>query len=407
VGTIVIGGGQAGLAVSRELGLRGVDHVVLEADSVGSSWRGRWDSFTLVTPNWTLDLPGQPYDGDDPEGHVARDEIVAYLDRYARLHAGPIHTGVRVRRLARHRLGFELVTSEGPLVAESVVVATGSFTRPHRPPYAGELPGNLRVLDATDYRNPSDLPAGRVLVIGAGQTGVQLAEELHLAGREVVVACGRAPWIPRRLGDLDTVTWVNRTSFLDQPLSALPAPAARLEANFQATGRNGGHDLHFRVLQKMGVELVGRIIGVSGRTVEFADDLAESVAFGDARYDDLRRLLRAELGDEVPEMPDPEPFVAHPPTRLELRPDDAVIFASGFRPDYAGWVEFPVFDDLGFPVVDEELRTAVPGLYFCGAHFLRTRRSGLLFGVGADAALVADTIASKPPPRQQVSRSLD
>jgi putative flavoprotein involved in K+ transport len=391
VTTVVIGAGQAGLAVSRELGLRGLDHVVLETDSVGAAWRDRWDSFTLVTPNWTLDLPGSPYDGHDPEGHVVRDEIVKYLDSYARRFAGPIHTGVRVSRLARHRLGFELVTSEGPLLADKVIVCTGAFQRPHRPPFAGEFPAGLAVLDANGYRRPSDLPEGGVLIVGSGQTGVQLAEELHLDGREVTVACGRAPWIPRRLGDLDTVTWINRTSFLDQAVATLP-PGARLVANFQATGRDGGHDLHYRVLQAMGITLAGRLARVDGHTVHFADDLADSVAFGDARYADIGSLLRTEVPD-APDLPDPEPFRASPPSSLDLRSIGAVIFTAGFRPDYASWVGFPVFDDQGYPIVDDELRTTVPGLFFCGVHGLRVRRSGLLFGVGLDAAIVARSVA--------------
>jgi len=248
------------------------------------------------------------------------------------------------------------------------------------------------VLGAEGYRNPRDVPDGPVLVVGSGQTGIQLAEELHLDGREVTLACGRAPWIPRRIAGLDTVTWVNRTSFLDQRRSDLPS-AARLVSNFQATGRDGGHDLHYRVLQQMGIQLAGRITGVTDRRVEFADDLADSVAFGDARYDDLRKLMRAELGADAPDLPDPEPFVAQPLPSVDLADLAAVLFTTGFRPDYASWVDFPVYDDLGFPVVDEALRTGVPGLFFCGVHLLRTRRSALLFGVGQDAAIVAESLA--------------
>ena len=401
--TVIIGAGQAGLAVSRELGLRGVEHVLLEAEAVASAWRNRWDSFTLVTPNWTLDLPGQPYDGPDPEGHVSRDEIVAYLEKYAASYAGPIRTGVRVDRLSGalspgspgspgSTARFRLETSDGPIDTDTVVVCSGAFPKPHRPALAGAFPDHVAVLDAQAYRNPRDLPDGPVLVVGSGQTGIQLAEDLHLDGREVTVACGRAPWIPRRLDGLDTVTWVNRTSFLDQRRSQLPSPA-RLVANFQATGRDGGHDLHYRVLQTMGVRLTGRIRDVTATHVEFAGDLAQSVAFGDDRYADLRNLMRDELGSDAPEMPDPEPFVCDPPDRLDLSGLAAVLFTSGYRPDYASWVDFPIFDDLGFPVVDEALRTAVPGLFFCGVHVLRTRRSALLFGVGQDAAIVAESLS--------------
>lgn len=394
VSVVVVGGGPAGLSVSRELGELGVEHVVLEASQVASSWRARWDSFTLVTPNWTLDLPGSPYGGDDPEGHVARDDIVAYLEKYAAQHAGPIREGVRVSSVAAggpSRLRLE--TTDGPIDADSVVLCTGAYQKPHRPPLAAAFPSEVLVLDAAGYTNQATLPDGKVLVIGSGQTGVQLAEEFHRAGRETFLACGRAPWAPRRLGDKDVVTWLTGTPFFDQPLGALPSPAARLGANVQASGARGGHDLHYRVLQHLGVQLVGRLAGVSGGRVQFADDLAGSVAFGDARYNDIRTLLVKTFGDNLPEMPDPTPFQCDPLLEIDLSGFGAVVFTAGFRPDYADWVDFPVFDDLGFPIVNDDLSTAVPGLSFCGVHFLRKRKSSLLSGVGEDAAIVAATVA--------------
>jgi putative flavoprotein involved in K+ transport len=392
--TVVIGGGQAGLAVSHELGRFGVDHVVLEGDRVAHSWRNRWDSFTLVTPNWTLSLPDAEYDGDDPEGHVHRDEIVAYLQDFAGRHAGPIHEGTAVSVLEPGRsTPFLLQTAAGGVEADTVVVCTGAFQRPHLPMVAESFPSSVEVMASTSYRRPEDLPDGRVLVVGSGQTGIQLSEELHLAGRDVVLACGRAPWMPRRAGGLDLVTWLERTTFFDQPLSALPSPAARLLANAQATGARGGHDMHYRVLQRLGVTLAGRLNGVSDSSALFADDLSESVAFGDARYDELRAILHEQLGSEAPDLPEPDPFVADPPREVDLSGFGVVIFTAGFRPDYAGWVKFPmVFDAFGFPIVDEDLRTGVPGLYFCGVHFLRNRRSSLLWGAGQDARIVAESI---------------
>lgn len=394
--TVVVGAGQAGLAVSHELGQRGVEHVVLERGRVAETWRGRWDSFSLVTPNWTLDLPGSPYAGDDPEGHVPRDDIVGYLEAYAVRHAaGEIRDGVAVHRLGPGRTEPLLLdTSEGPLEAETVVVCTGAYQRPHRPHVAGAFPAGVEVLDATQYRSPAALPGGGVLVVGSGQTGIQLAEELHLAGRDVVLACGRAPWGPRRMDGVDIVTWLTRVGFYDQPVSVLPSPQARLVANLQATGARGGHDLHYRVLQQLGVRLVGHLLGVDGDRAQFADDLTDSVAFGDARYADVRHLLAERLGDGAPAMPDPEPFHHAAETEVDLRGFGAVVLTSGFRPDYTSWVELPVFDELGFPVVDDDLATAVPGLFFCGVHFLRTRKSSLLFGVGDDARVVAASVSA-------------
>lgn len=392
--TMVIGAGPAGLAVSHELSEVGVEHLVLERERIAQAWRSRWDSFTLVTPNWTLRLPGSGYHGDDPEGHVDRDTIVEFLQDYADHHAGPVLEGVSVEALEPGETArFRLRTADGDMDADTVVVCTGAYPRPHLPAAAADLPASLTVLDATSYLRPDDLPDGRILLVGSGQTGVQLAEELHLAGRDVVLACGRAPWAPRRLDGLDVVTWLDRAGFFDQPRSALPSPAARLGANIQATGARGGHDLHYRVLQQMGVTLAGRVVGVAEGRVTFANDLAESVAFGDARLADLRRILLERLGNEAPNVPEPEPFVADPPCHAHVTDLGAVVFTAGFRPDYARWVRLPVFDGDGFPVTNGDLSTAVPGLYFCGVHFLRNRRSSLLWGVGDDARIVARTIA--------------
>jgi putative flavoprotein involved in K+ transport len=393
----VLGAGQAGLAVSHELTGLGVDHVVLERARVGETWRNRWDSFCLVTPNWTMQLPGAAYDGDDPEGFVLRDEIVRYLERYASTFAVPMHEGVRVDSLeAGSKGGFVLRTSAGDMRAEAVVVCTGAYQRPHRPDVAASIPQDVLVTDAENYRNPTALPPGKVLVVGSGQTGCQISEELHESGRDVFLACGRAPWMPRRANGRDLVTWISETAFFDTPLSALPSPAARLVANLQATGRGGGHDLHYRTLQASGVELLGRLAGVDGHRASFADDLADSVAFGDARYADVKQLLTDQLparGMTAPELPDPPAFRADPPTDLDLKGFGAVIFTSGFRPDYSRWVRLPAFDDMGFPLTDGGTSTVVPGLYFCGVHFLRKRKSSLLFGVGEDASVVAQSIA--------------
>ncbi len=408
VPVVVIGAGQAGLAVSQELTALGVDHVVVERGRVGESWRGRWDSFCLVTPNWTLSLPGAPYRGDDPEGFVPRDEIVRYLQRYASAFSAPVREGIGVDSLEPGRNGgFLLRTSAGDMRAESVVVCTGTYQRPHRPDVAAAFPPGVLMIDAEDYRNPAALLPGKVLVVGSGQTGCQISEELHESGRDVFLACGRAPWVPRRIDGRDIVTWLKETTFLDAPLSALPSPAARLNANLQATGSRGGHDLHYRTLQAMGVQLLGRLTGVAGRRACFAGDLADSVAFGDARYADIRQLLTEQLpvkGMTVPELPDPPPFQADPPLELDVADFGVVVFTSGFRPDYARWIRFPAFDAMGFPLTDNCASAVVPGLFFCGVHFLRKRKSGTLLGVGEDAAIVAHSVARTRSSRPNLSR---
>jgi len=402
MGVVIVGAGQAGLAVSHELTALGVEHTVLERGRVASTWRGRWDSFCLVTPNWTVQLPGGRYDGADPHGYMPRDDIVAHLERYARSFSAPVREGVEVRSIKRGPEpasdGFILGTSEGEIRTRTVVLTTGAYQKPHRPRGADDFPGRVQVIDAEHYRNAEALAQGAVLIVGSGQTGCQLAEELHEAGRDVYLACGRAPWVPRRLGDHDITHWIEATGFFDQPRAALPSPQARLVANQQVTGHGGGHDLNYRVLRAMGVTLLGRFQGVSGGRVMFADDLAQSVAFGDARYTAFRKLVMdtcATTGITPPDMPDPAPFDASAPDSLPIDRLGAVIFTSGFRPDFASWVHIPgAFDELGFPIERDGASTVAPGLFFCGVHYMRKRKSSLLIGVGEDAAIVARAVAA-------------
>ena len=398
VEVIVVGGGQAGLAVSHELGALGVEHLVLERGRVGQTWRDRWDSFCLVTPNSTVQLPGGGYAGDDPDGFMPRDEIVRHLEEYAASFAAPVREGVDVTGLeAAAEGGFKLSTSHGEVRADTVVLCTGAYQRPYRPAGAAAPPGLLQ-LDAEGYSNEAALPTGKVLVVGSGQTGCQLAEELREAGREVVLACGRAPWAPRRVDGRDIFHWAADVGLFDEALADLPSPAARLTGNIQTTGHAGGHDLHYRVLHQIGVSLVGRLLGAEDGRAHFATDLAASVAFGDARYNDLRTRiveLCARRGVEAPELQDPPPFNVEAPESVDLAGFGAVIFTSGFRPDYASWIRFDAFDETGFPIQQDGASTVVPGLYFCGVHFLRKRKSSLLIGVGEDAAIVARGVAQR------------
>jgi putative flavoprotein involved in K+ transport len=396
---VIVGAGQAGLAVSHELRVLGVEHTLLERGRVANTWRGRWDTFCLVTPNWTVQLPGGEYDGADPDGYMPRDEIVAHLERYARSFSAPVREAVEVRSLERAPDEFILGTSEGEIRTRTVVLATGAYQKPHRPRGADGVPGRVQVIDAENYMNADSLARGAVLIVGSGQTGCQLAEELHEAGRDVYLACGRAPWVPRRLGGRDIARWIEATGFFDQPRSALPSPQARLIANQQVTGHGGGHDLNYRVLRAMGVTLLGRFQGVNDGRVMFADDLARSVAFGDERYAAFRKMVVetcAKTGSTPPDMPDPAPFDPSAPDSLPVDRLGAVIFTSGFRPDFASWVHISgAFDEMGFPIEQDGASTVAPGLFFCGVHYMRKRKSSLLIGVGEDAAIVARTIAAR------------
>ena len=395
---VVVGGGHAGLATSCELTRSGVNHVVLERTRIGQTWRELWLSFCLVTPNWSVQLPTYPYDGDDPDGFMPRDEIVSYLERYAATTRAPIREGIEVSTVEPSTGGFRISTSDGDHEAGSVVVATGTYGSPVRP-HAETLPPALLQIDVRGYREPSALPDGAVLVVGSGQSGCQLAEELHEAGRRVVAACGKAPWSPRRVGGRDTVWWAAETGFLDATAGSLPAPQARLAANVLTTGHDGGRDLHLRTLAAMGVSLEGHFLGWEDGRFRFADDLAESVAWGDERYAffaDLVHTMVAERGMEPVELPDPEPFEDTSTGSVDATGFGTVIFAGGFRPDFGSLLPIPeAFDDLGFPIHDEGQSTVVPGLFFVGVHFLRKRKSSIFYGVGEDAAIVADQVAAR------------
>ena len=396
---VVVGGGQAGLSLSHELTHAGIEHVVLERGRVAQTWRGRWDGFCLVIPNWTVQLPGGEYGGPVPDGFMPRDEIVDHLERYATSFGAPVREGVNVHSLESDDDNRFLVqTSAGEIRCRRVVIASGAYQKPYRPAGAANLPDWLRVIDAEDYTNPDGFHTGKVLVVGSGQTGCQIAEELAEAGRDIYLACGRAPWIPRRLNGRDTIAWMNETPFFDMTLGDLPNPAARLGANAQASGRRGGHDLHYRTLRDQGVSLVGHFLGVEDATVRFAPDLAECVAFGDARYRDICSLIRtgcAARGVEAPEMPVPDPFNGDAPEELDLRGFGSVIFTSGFRPDYTSWVRLPsAFDESGFPVQHDGSSLAVPGLHFMGVHFQRKRKSATFLGVADDATILAEHLAA-------------
>lgn len=396
VNVAIVGGGQAGLSTSWYLTQAGVDHVILEAGRVAETWRSRrWDSFSLVTPNWSVMLPGAGrYSGPDPEGFMLRDRLVEHIETWAGGFRAPVRTGCAVRSLAADGDRFELQTDAGTMHARTVVVASGGYQRAHLPPGARNFPAGVTQLLAENYRNPSALPEGGVLVVGSGQTGCQLAEELHHAGRKVVLSCGHCIWAPRRFGGHDLVWWLLETGFAHRTMADLPSPAARLLGNPQASGRDGGHDLHYRTLHDMGVELVDRFAGAEDGTVHFGPDVSATIAAGDALAAMLKKWVDAlcvKRGLADPwTLPPPLTIEGRAAIDLEREGIQTVIWTSGYRPAY-DWIRVPVFDEMGFPVQTEG-RTAVDGLYFMGVHFQRKSQSATLYGVNEDAQLVAQHI---------------
>ena len=388
----IIGAGQAGLATSWYLTQTGVDHVVLEAGRVAETWRSRrWDSFCLVTPNWTVQLPGAHYRGGDPDGFMPLAEIVDHIQRWSDSFAAPVRGQCRVSALDQREDGFVLSVPDGKLHARTVVVASGGYQRAHRPANASQLPATVTQLLAEEYGNPGRVPEGTVLIVGSGQTGCQIAQELYEAGRKVIVACGRCPWMPRRLGGQDLVWWIIESGFWDRTPAQLPSPAARLLGNPQATGHDGGRDLNYRTLHAEGVELAGRYLGASDGKIHLAEDLAQSIQAGDDLARSFMKWVAAmceKRGIAIPwEVPGPPGFTGRTELDIDREGISTVIWTAGYRPDY-GWVHASVFDEMGFPL-QVDGRSEVPGLYFMGVHFQRKAKSAVLYGVGEDAELVA------------------
>jgi putative flavoprotein involved in K+ transport len=399
VDTVVIGSGQAGLATSSHLTRLGREHVVLERGEIANTWRTeRWDGFYLNTPRWTQALPGHEYDGPDPEGFSSLDETIGYLDAYAAAIAAPVRTGVEVTRLSLADGVFRLELGGDAIEAANVVVATGAYQRPTPTALAAQLPTDVFQLHTSEYRNPAQLPDGGVLVVGSGQSGCQIAEELLQAGRRVFLSAGRCGWFPRRYRGRELVYWLVDTGLTDQTVDTLPSPAARLVCNPPVSGNDGGHDCNPVWLEERGAVLAGRLGDVRGHTLEFASDLDDSLAFGRQFLDELLTRFDDYVEEQGLEMPAPEPSRSERPRavveRLDLREAGVgtILWANGFRPDFS-WIELPVFDEHGWPVQERGV-TAVPGLYFIGLHWLHKRKSSLLFGVGEDAEHVAAHIAA-------------
>lgn len=404
--TIIIGGGQAGLSISYHLTQQNREHIILERQRVGEAWRsGKWDSFTLVTPNYMLQLPGFSYNGDDPDGFLTRDEVIQYLEDYVDAFDPMIRTGVEVTSVKKGEIqnNFKLETTIGPFVTSNVVIATGTFQKPSLPEFSSQVASHIHQLHSSDYRNPDSLPAGDVLIVGSAQSGCQIADELNKAGRKVYLCTGKADRLPRRYRGHDSFWWAEKLGIMDQTVDDLGSPEARFKPNPQVSGKDGGQTLGLHQLAHDGVTLLGHLKNVDGTDLSVADDLVDNLAQADAFAAEFKKGVDQYIqktGIQAPPTNVPvlkDGYDAEIITHLDL--DTAgistIMWATGYGYDYS-WIDFPVFDGAGFPETDRGV-TTVPGLYFVGLHFLHKRKSDLLLGVGKDAAYVAEQIAIRKP----------
>lgn len=407
---IIVGGGQAGLSMSYCLKQKGIDHLVFEKNRIGHAWRAkRWDSFCLVTPNWQCRLPGFTYTGHEPHGFMQKDAIVQYIEAYAASFAPPIKEGVEVLRLRKHptQRGFELTTTIGDFTAEQVVIATGGYHLPKIPRVAERLPDSLVQLHSSEYKNPDSLPDKAVLVVGTGQSGCQIAEDLHLAGKTVHLCVGGAPRSPRVYRGQDVVDWLDRMGYYDLAIDEHPQKeTVRVKANHYVTGRDGGREINLRQFAREGMKLHGRLKTIGHRTIEFWDDLKANLDQADAVAESIKRTIDAFIEKHQISAPIDPPYIpVWEPQASRLTLDyqqaeiGAVVWCTGYQTDFR-WIEISVFDGKGYPSHSRGV-TDISGLYFLGLPWLYTWGSGRFSGIARDATYLADYITLRKSVQQQ------
>ena len=417
VETLVIGAGQAGLSASYHLKQLGAEHLVVDAGQVGETWRSRrWDSFTLVTPNWTVQLPGmEPL--PDPDAFTPREGVVDLLSGIAATNELPIRTGVAVTKLGRATAGhserFLATTSTGYIAASNVIVATGWFRTPKVPAWALDLDPAVHQLPMTDYRNPEALPPGGVLIVGSAQSGCQIAEDLQIAGRDVWLSTGKSGRVPRRYRTWDGMRWWQAAGGFEWTEDKIPDPRGRFGPNPHLSGARGGHSINLHRFARDGIHLLGHVTGGEGHRLMVAPDLPENLARADGFAANFVKEIDEHIEAQRLDLPpadhdDPANSDDHlgsegyeVPIResLDLRAEGigTIIWATGLLPDHS-WVQLPIFNDAGHPIHDGGV-TQEPGLAFVGLRFQRMLKSDLFYGVGEDAQLVVERLLAVSPDR--------
>lgn len=399
---IVVGGGQAGLSASYYLQQQDIDHLVLEKHTLTHTWRSqRWDAFCLVTPNWQCALPGYPYAGDEPHGFMKKQQIIDYLDGFIAMVNAPVKEGVAVHRMsARPEGGYRLNTSAGDFTADQVIVASGGYHTPIIPRLAERLSADITQIHSEQYRNPQALPEGAVLVVGSGQSGAQIAEDLHLAGRKVFLAVGDAPRCARVYRGKDVVDWLAEMGYYDIGVDTHPLrEGVRDNTNHYVTGRDGGRDIDLRHFASEGMELFGRLNSLEGTTLKFSTDLGANLDAADAVYNRINSSIDKYIAENAIDAPAGTPYspLWVPPVErgeLDLTSSGitSIIWCIGFLPDFS-WVDVPVFNGRSYPGHTRGV-TAREGLYFLGLPWLHTWGSGRFSGVARDAQYVVEHLAA-------------
>lgn len=406
ISVVIIGGGQAGLSASYCLRKRGVDdHVILEKHRIGHSWRAeRWDSFCLVTPNHQCRLPGYPYNGD-PEGFMAKDEIVNHIERYAKSFRPPVLEGIAVTSVTKHDGYFHLTTNQGSWYCDDVIVATGGSHIPYIPTGADGIPSNIRQIHSACYKSPSQIPEGDVLIVGSGQSGVQIMEDLHLAGRRVHLSLGNSPRSPRRYRGRDAITWLEEMGGCTTPFAGQSGQTNPLAtADPYLTGHNGGHEIDLRQFALAGVKLHGSVESIGSENLTLRQDLAAKLDSADEAHHDICQRIDDYISANHIDAPEESPYVPvwvpeSEPTELNFAANNiaGIVWCTGFLPDF-NFIKLPVFNMRGFPETDRGV-TDIPGLYFLGLPWMHTWGSARFSGIGDDADYIASRIeASIPQP---------
>ncbi len=400
---IVIGGGQAGLSASHFLKQASIDHLVLEKHSVTHTWRTqRWDTFCLVTPNWQCALPGHPYQGADPHGFMKKDEIIDYLDAFIAKVNAPVLEDAAVTRVTRDAQGrFAVTSTRGAFTADQIVVASGGYHTPIVPRMAERLPADIVQVQSSEYRNAGALPPGAVLVVGSGQSGAQIAEDLHLSGRKVHLAVGEAPRCARFHRGRDVVDWLADMRYYDMPVTDHPLrEGVRDNTNHYVTGRDGGRDIDLRRFALEGMELFGRLEDFRDGKLRFATNLRANLDDADDTYNRINASIDGFIAKHGIDAPPAAPYVPiwqpqEERAELDLQASGitSIVWCIGFTPDFA-WLDAPVFNGRGYPSHTRGV-TAVKGLYFVGLPWLHTWGSGRFSGVARDAQYIVDAVCAE------------